>query len=273
MAKKKRPFRPGPRHTRRTADRTRLSRLIDLIPEFFVSGPEQLGWALRVLGEQLGDSREVAACLVAAHGPGIRSHGDMPRLRMARTVPEVDALFPKLRSGSPSSRLQEAVTLVHQRKARGAAVELARRYGLTVFDELNTHAAVPEIRELLQRKPRKRPKGSTTRDFEAWVVDQVHAALAEFPSRRGAPRAALLQFVGRNPKSATPTGKDPGERSEKTADAKWFRRRLKRGRELRNGASSPDARIAYLTDYLRDLPAHERLRGLIQFLASARRNN
>src|SRR5437667_407880 len=84
-----------------------------------------------------------------------------------------------------------------------------------------------------------------------------------WPSRRGAPRAALLQFVGRNPKSATPTGKDPGERSEKTADAKWFRRRLKRGRELRNGASSPDARIAFLTDYLRDLPAHERLRGLI----------
>ena len=254
---------PKRAHTRRRRQNAqRLARLVALFPEFALSGPGPLGWALATLRAQLRDSREVAARLVDIYGPRVRL-----LLHRYRKQPEVAVLFAPSPASTPDL-VGTVVALVRRGEARPASVEIARVYGLGAFDELNAHARVPEIRELLQLKPRKRPKGSTTRDLEAHVVTEVHAALAESSSRRGAPRAALLRFLGRNPQSATGGWL---ERSEKTADAKWFRRRLKRGRELRNGVPSPAApTIAFLSEYMRDLPAHERLRVLIQFLAPIR---
>ena len=226
-----------------------------------MSGPEQLGWALRVLGEQLRKAREVAARLVVAHGPSIR-HG----LRMFRKdLPEVEACFAR----SPVKArtvLDAARALIRQLGVRRARAEPARRYGLGVFDILNRHAKQPEIHALLGLPPDReahRPKGSTSRDLEAY-------ALAELCGGLGVRRAPLLRLLGRDPKRRGP------ERSD-TADVKWFRRRLRRGRELHRCAArrsaSPDAPIlTFLHSYLRGLEPRARLGALSPYLVDARLN-
>jgi hypothetical protein len=226
-----------------------------------VSGPQQLGWALRALGEQLRNSGEVTARLVAVHGPSIRH-----RLRKFRTgVPEVEACFAQ----SPAKThavLDAAQTLIRQLGVRRAQAELARRYGLGVFDALNRRAKQPEIRALLGLPPGRkahRPDGSTNRDLESY-------ALAELCDGLGVKPASLLRAMGRDPKRRGPERND-------TADVKWLRRRLRRGRELRQCAAqrkaSPDAPILTFLHYLLPgLDTRERLGQLSPYLVDARLN-
>lgn len=247
------------RGSRRTASARRLvPRLVALVPEFAVSGSEQLGWALGVLREQVGEPREVAARLVAAHGPSIR-HG----LREYRNaLPEIEACFAR----SPVKAhavLDAARALIRQLGVRQAGAELARRYGLGVFDALNQHAKQPEIHALLGLPPAReahRPMGSTSRDLEAY-------ALAELCDGLGVRRAPLLRALRRDPERRGP------ERSD-TADVKWFRRRLRRGREFRRCAArrsaSPDAAmLTFLHGYLRGLGPRARLGQLSPLLVDA----
>jgi len=278
-----------------TTNERLISWLVAQVPEFCLSGPEPLGRALGLLKEQLGDAREVAARLVAAHGPRIRGEkawrirseeirwigGEEVRgkevwrglgLRAYHDLPVVAALFAPLPTGSSGARLKEARALVRQRGQRAAAVALARRYGLKVFDELNAHANEPEIRELLDLRPRRkpgRPQGSMTQDLVAYAIAEVRDGL-------GVPCAGLLRELERDPKSHTGRWYERRE----TADAAWLRRRLARGRLLRalvrrpaRGPGRADAQpapeVIFLDRYYRDQPAAARLSGLGDILVEA----
>jgi len=206
-----------------------------------VSGPEQLGSALGVLRDKIGKPSEIAARLVTAHGPSIRH--DLREYRNA--LPPI-GLYLARSPVKARALLDEARALIAQLGVRRAGVELARRHGLGVFDALNRYAKQPEIRALLKLPPGReahRPKGSTSHDLEAYVV-------AELCDELGMGRVPLLRAFGRKPERGA-------DRSD-TADVKWLRRRLQRGRELHCSAArrraSPDAAmLTFLHTYLRGL--------------------
>jgi hypothetical protein len=222
------------------------------MPEWLIHDT-QVAPVFKMLLELLGDGRAVAARLVGVHGSRIRLllHG-------SRHLPEVASCFPLLRTGSLRV-LEEAQAKVRRHGARRASVALASKYGFTVFDTLNRHAAQREIRPLLHLPPRRephRPEGSTSRDLVAFVVAEIIDL--------GIPRAELLRGLGRNPKSTSGVWPQMSE----TSDSKWFRSLLRRGRAFqKKPETSADALlIAFLRSYIRGLPRHERLSVLCPFL-------
>ena len=159
--------------------------------------------------------------------------------------------FPTLRV-STAHVVAEARALVRKTGARRAAAALARRYGLGVFDALNTRAIHPEVRTLLELPPRKaarRPTGSTTRDLEAFAMAELHDAL-------GVPRDTLVQIPKRKLGDSEP------------AASKWFHHRLRRGRALHRAtvaSKSPDApTLTFLQRYLPSLSDDQARRDLLK---------
>src|SRR5262245_21760723 len=129
------------RGSRCTAPARRLvRRLVALVPEFAMSGPEQLGSVLGVLRDKIGKPSEIVARLVTAHGPSTRH--DLREYRHA--LPAIEACFARVPMKAHAV-LDMARALIPQLGLRRAGAELARRYGLGVFDALNRYARQPEI--------------------------------------------------------------------------------------------------------------------------------
>jgi len=231
------------------------------------SEAREIAVALAALRQRLGgDVRTVAAALIEAHGPRIRL-----ALHPFRDRPEVRAVF-EPRPSAPVVSTDDALRLVERCGPRAAAVALARRHGLGVFDRLNAHAREPGVRELLDLVPRRgrgRPAGHTTHNVEAYVLAEVIDL--------GISHAELLSALGRNPKSTTGSWPNMSE----APDWKWLRRRVERGRALRacvraEASSTAPARpqadmaiVAFLDRYCRDMQPNARLAVLAPYLLDA----
>jgi len=229
--------------------------------------------ALRLFRVRVGgQARALAALLVEVHGPRIR----LPLHPLRRGSQEIRALF-RRRPRDPHLSLADAVALVQRHGPERAAVALARRHGLRVFDRLNQFArASGEVRALLTLEPplrRGRPAGHTGRDRVAFAL--VDYAVAELVDGLSIARGRLLRALGRPAKSAV--GDVTAVRSE-LPDWKWLRRCLERGRLLRTqaesdsphlGSSAGAAVIVFLCSYIRDSPPPLRVSLLSPYLVAA----